>query len=1024
MKTALGSLSETTLSEQENLKDAIDKQVESERGAFEQRYKENVFDNFCSSQPDHVPKELIECLRHGQIVEQDCSQLAKEYNWGEYERKGCEENWGLWLKTQHFDEKEIPIEAAIQDFDNEFAIPFKDQAENDKLVHNPYFYVLKGNDHLISNELSSAISCYDRAIKMDPTFSVNARYNKAQALLLYKENKGYKQDTALRELKEAKELINGINKSALMTFNTLITQTGCKIKTSQHVQHQLDVLSEQENYILQASDIIKNAQKKEYNVKLTSKILEEVFHESTEGHNKAISEATVNGLINLFTVEEVEPIPWGSIATIALIGIAQIVVGCMIVACTGGALGVGLITEGISDMIVSIEAAITGSFSWAAWAIQKVISLAVSIICAGFKGIKTACTAVKNTAKDLIGKTAVGAVKGGYQLAAKQVGVALGKGVMKKVLMEAGQYGTNKLFMEDLENEIKERVGKTITNALLNNPLIVNALKEDEKNGNSHWKQLFIKEGLALLQEQKEHACMVILRGIATGVAKNEYPLLDTCLKVAGVTKMLYELINYTDDFIAQFNDIVESHKTDIVSSTNSVSTKTVNDQTNHVQEETLTSAAPPPDVDLEEWDLKVHVIEEGTTYDSKIDTEQTQLRGNYINVGPSTPSSLADNFKSQIAKKLTGSIKNNVINPVLTYGAERCTGSLFAEFDRSVADHRNKVKTERDVRSKCNDLANTANVSKTTKGNEAEKGKKTPSNEKLNENAQEAIKRIENNEVKDATDLAVVSAITKTPIYIYENGKLKYVVGDGQPGNPACLEHIPPTSDNKSGHFEPLDKNIMVSRSGENNCALDAIYPQLNESEREKFKDGNSLKEATVNTIRSNPEMANDAYKLRDQLSEIAPDRLIYGGQKRQVIKEDSDSSTMDNATSDQFQNHHIIHKSLKDHPSIIKSGIDIVKDKKNVVSLPTDEQAQKDLGTKRSVHRGRHTNVSKEKINTKLNSIDEEGIQNKWKPEQYEAATNNVMREERTKLKLGETNLYEKRGNKATPRKRTKKQ
>lgn len=379
-----------------------------------------------------MPQDFFACLQSGKAFEPNCSALAKKYNWGEYERKGTEETWGFWLKEQHLEEKEITIPAAIADFETEFISPFKYKASKDQLVQNPYFYVLKGNDHLTIGGLSYAIACYNRSIAMDPTFSVNARYNKAQALLLYAKNAGPRQQLALQELKIAKEIIVGTYRPALITFNTLISQNGSKIKTSQHVQNQLDVLSEQENHIVMACDIIATAQLKKHHVKLTPKSLKEAFEKEEVNHDKAIREATVNGLTNFFTVEEVIPTPWWSIVSVALIGLAQMAAGFMIVACTAGALGSGLISEGISDLITAVKSAITGSFSWAAWAIQKAISIAVSLISAGYGALKSGWQSATNTVKDLVGKTAVGASQSGINLAIKETAMAVGKGAAKE----------------------------------------------------------------------------------------------------------------------------------------------------------------------------------------------------------------------------------------------------------------------------------------------------------------------------------------------------------------------------------------------------------------------------------------------------------------------------------------------------------------------------------------------------------------------------------------------------------------
>uniref|UniRef100_A0A1B0DF36 SecA family profile domain-containing protein n=1 Tax=Phlebotomus papatasi TaxID=29031 RepID=A0A1B0DF36_PHLPP len=413
-------------------------QAESERSIFKEQHKKLVLDHFFRSQ-SHQPEELLSCLKDGREFESKFSTFALRYQWGLSDRRGFEECWGLWLKSQNFDENRTSMDEALNRFHNSFGTPFKERAENDELVQNPYYYVLKGNRYLTSGRdtLDQAISCYDRAIAMDPDFSVNARYNKAMTLLSFEENEGPRQRLAYAELKRAKEIIVTIAKPALLSLNVLIGENRERIHTSEHIQHQLNLLSQQENYINKACKVIEEAQSKEYHVKLTANPIIDTF-EPDEQHkyNKAIDEATVNGFTHLFTIEVVKPFPWASIIGLALLSLAQMVAGCLLVACTAGAVGTGLIAEGVSDMITVVKSAIEGSFDWAAWAIEKAVGLAISIISCGIKTLSKGLTAVKdgikavtNTAKTVINKVTTGEItKQGIKLAAKELGKALAKG--------------------------------------------------------------------------------------------------------------------------------------------------------------------------------------------------------------------------------------------------------------------------------------------------------------------------------------------------------------------------------------------------------------------------------------------------------------------------------------------------------------------------------------------------------------------------------------------------------------------
>ncbi|KAL6491308.1 hypothetical protein MHYP_G00016530 [Metynnis hypsauchen] len=90
------------------------------------------------------------------------------------------------------------------------------------------------------------------------------------------------------------------------------------------------------------------------------------------------------------------------------IGVAQVVAGVLICALSAGSLssfGLGLISEGVSDIISGVMGMINGTFDWASWAISKAISIGISLACGGFRVIKRAATSVKEAASGILNGT-------------------------------------------------------------------------------------------------------------------------------------------------------------------------------------------------------------------------------------------------------------------------------------------------------------------------------------------------------------------------------------------------------------------------------------------------------------------------------------------------------------------------------------------------------------------------------------------------------------------------------------------
>lgn len=277
--------------------------------------------------------------------------------------------------------------------------------------------------------------------------------------------------------------------------------------------------------------------------------------------------------------------------------------------CTTG-IGLGLIKEGISDLITVVKSVISGSFSWGAWAMQKAISVSVSILSAGWSSLKESCRVVKDCCKNLLVSSTKVSIKESMGQATKVLATELHKGVAGEVLNQADQWCANKISLENIEDEIRKKVEEKLTRAFEKNDLIKKGLDLDTKHGNTHWQKIFIQEGYKLLADKAPLSrCLYMLKEIAMGVANNKIEYFNECLKITGVGKMLSELVSYTKNFIELFNTAVSNYTTDIESDR----------QVNNLEEEThSTEITAAPDIDLEEYNIVIDRLEASTDYSSK----------------------------------------------------------------------------------------------------------------------------------------------------------------------------------------------------------------------------------------------------------------------------------------------------------------------------------------------------------------------------------------------------------------------
>ncbi|XP_060772412.1 uncharacterized protein LOC132883159 isoform X2 [Neoarius graeffei] len=113
------------------------------------------------------------------------------------------------------------------------------------------------------------------------------------------------------------------------------------------------------------------------------------------------------GLAVLFEVKKKPKFSFDGLIC-CFLGVVQVVAGVLICTLSAGSMSsfsLGLISEGVSDMIYGIMGAINGTFDWASWAISKAMNIGISLACAGFSVLKSSLSSVKNAANGILNGT-------------------------------------------------------------------------------------------------------------------------------------------------------------------------------------------------------------------------------------------------------------------------------------------------------------------------------------------------------------------------------------------------------------------------------------------------------------------------------------------------------------------------------------------------------------------------------------------------------------------------------------------
>ncbi|CAF4924503.1 unnamed protein product, partial [Rotaria sp. Silwood2] len=124
-----------------------------------------------------------------------------------------------------------------------------DDKKNNRLIRNPYFYVLNGNQWLDQKKYLEAIEEYTQAIKLDASFQVNAYYNRGYARIAHyggNANKYKSQiEEATNDFKKAKEIIE----DNLEPMLHIIQKASNSEALSEQVSHKMTLFGIQKNTI-------------------------------------------------------------------------------------------------------------------------------------------------------------------------------------------------------------------------------------------------------------------------------------------------------------------------------------------------------------------------------------------------------------------------------------------------------------------------------------------------------------------------------------------------------------------------------------------------------------------------------------------------------------------------------------------------------------------------------------------------------------------------------------------------------
>ncbi|KAM4546600.1 uncharacterized protein V3H82_020357 [Fundulus diaphanus] len=444
---------------------------------FQIEMKEYLFSMFCEFlggfDKNYTEEERMDVTRLKVKDLPECFRSHRQKFDYEIAINALKESWALWLilHEEHLSRRdEIHVLKAnlIKDLKKTAGQILKGRSNN----FYDFIKLAKSRTEIHRSKKNEsdfgALSYWQSAEQCDPFYSAVALYNQAYITVNLRRS-GYKTKAKqlLEKAKTAVDVYLSESTNAMMFYNLAVTNDFLPHHKDSNLQTQIkarmSVFKCWKGYIENALKMLEHIASSKGDAVLEDS---SVYTLSKDKDPITTSELMVLHEFGLCVVFEVKKKPEFSIDAFVCfcLGVLQVAAGVLVCALSYGSasqFGLGLISEGVSDMIHGIKGMLQGGFDWAQWAISKAISIGVSLVFGGLSKLKRAAGAVKSGAKGLMTGSkcsSIITVKACFKHAGKYAVQELGKQGGVAALSYIVNNGLTALFKRILNDAFKDKV--------------------------------------------------------------------------------------------------------------------------------------------------------------------------------------------------------------------------------------------------------------------------------------------------------------------------------------------------------------------------------------------------------------------------------------------------------------------------------------------------------------------------------------------------------------------------------------
>lgn len=491
-----------------------------------------------------------------------------------YDVQQMEDLWGMWLKRQepeisYFDGKKLQVEdqayfkeknAAIRQKANQALNQLITEINKDyqeqKLIRNPGYLTRKAIDILFDqSDEDKAIFHLDKAIMLDPIYSLGANYLKARAVVM--RDNGAKQEAYdsffQAKLQIHQWLIPQLESMLLMVNLYAIERNESPL--SKQILSKIEVLKKIDSFIDSAMKVIVESKSEELIQIKAATLLKDVMGWD-DNHDPEIGEFREEGILALFELNayEEEKDWFGTFASFVF-GVVQIAVGVLMAPVNVG-VSASLIAGGVGDILSSIRSVITGQpIDFDQYLSNKGIEYAINILVAGATALKESLmgkqlatqTATAEAGKQITKEEATKAVLQEVKNQLIERGLAMSIGYVAEAVMGKGLAEYEDDIRESVKRGIAHLAPEAFSRVFLYDIVMNIAAKENRIRNHA----------IKLLRSYREKyytAAARITKGVAQGLAAQMHPSGGIAFQAVEMGHSIARISDVTDDFINDFS--------------------------------------------------------------------------------------------------------------------------------------------------------------------------------------------------------------------------------------------------------------------------------------------------------------------------------------------------------------------------------------------------------------------------------------------------------------------------------------